>query len=300
MRRRSFLLGSAGALAVSCARPEAAAPSPPAPSPPAFSLPAQAAALSALERDIGGRLGVFALDTHTGRELAHRPDERFALCSTFKWVLGAQVLARADRGQLALDEVMSYGPADLLEYAPVAKAHVAQGSLAIDALARAAVVVSDNTAANLLLARLGGPPAFTEFVRSHDDRTTRLDRAEPLLNSNEPGDPRDTTSPRAMVHLMSQLLLGGSLSPSARERLLGWLYACDTGKSRLRAGLPRGWPAGDKTGTGNNGACNDVAIAYPPGRAPLLLAVYLSESRAALSKLEGAHAEVARIVARGQ
>jgi beta-lactamase class A len=286
--RRQFLIVGAGALLTACVRqsPRVAHGEVPG-----------AAPFAAIEQNIGGRLGVCALDTQTGRELAQRADERFALCSTFKWLLAAQVLARVDQGQLALDQRIAYGSTDLLEYAPVTREHVAEGALSVEALARAVVVVSDNTAANLLLAQLGGPAGLSQFVRSLGDATTRLDRIEPDLNTNDPGDVRDTTSPRSMALLMQRILCGSVLSAPGRERLIGWLQACETGKQRLRAGLPAAWQVGDKTGTGQRGACNDVAIAVPPGRGPVLIAVYLSESTAPIELLQSAHAEVARIVA---
>ncbi|MDF2695100.1 MAG: Beta-lactamase, partial [Labilithrix sp.] len=229
---------------------------------------------------------------------AYRPDERFAMCSTFKWVLAAAVLGRVDRAQLSLDERVRYGSADLLEHAPVTLEHVADGSLTVDALAGAAVTVSDNTAANLLLAKIGGPAGFTQFVRALGDPVTRLDRDEPTLNENDPGDPRDTTSPRAMVGLMRQVLCGDVLSSAGRERLLSWLRACETGKTRLRAGLPPDWIVGDKTGTGARLAVNDVAIAVPPGRSPILVASYMSDGNAGLEALATAHADVGRAIAR--
>jgi beta-lactamase class A len=219
------------------------------------------------------------------------------MCSTFKWVLAAAVLARAERKQLSLDERVSYASSELLEYAPVTRQHVAEGSMTISALAQAAITVSDNTAANLLLGKVGGSAGFTEFVRSLGDTVTRLDRNEPALNGNAPGDPRDTTSPRAMVGLMRRVLCGDTLSPAGRERLLGWLRACETGKDRLRAGLPQDWLVGDKTGSGGRGACNDIAIASPPGRAPILIALYLSDGKAGPSALSEAHGDVGRLVA---
>jgi beta-lactamase class A len=253
-----------------------------------------------IEAGVGGRLGVFAHDTQTGRELAHRADERFAMCSTFKWVLAADILARVDRGELSLDDRVPISASDLLEHAPFTRAHVAEGSLTVDALARAAVVVSDNTAANLLLAKVGGPRGLTRFVRSLGDPVTRLDRNEPALNSNQPGDPRDTTSPRAMAGLMRSLLCGDVLlSTAGRDRLLGWLRACETGKERLRAGLPQDWIVGDKTGSGERGAVNDVAIATPPRRRPIIVAAYLSDGDAGPASLNAAHADIARAVAAG-
>jgi beta-lactamase class A len=285
--RRHLLLGTFGTLATACAPSRVAA------------VPAGAQqSIAEIEARVGGRVGVFALDTGNGRQLAYRPDERFAMCSTFKWVLAAAVLARVDRAELSLPERVAYGKEDLLEHAPATREHVAEGSMTVDALAEAAVTVSDNTAANLLLAKIGGPAGFTQLVRSLGDPVTRLDRNEGSLNSNEPGDPRDTTSPRAMVGLMRRVLCGDVLSPAGRERLLGWLRACKTGQNRLRAGLPQGWTAGDKTGSGARGSVNDVAIAWPPGRAPILVAAYTSDSEAGLDALCAAHADVGRVVAR--
>lgn len=288
--RRQFLLGTFGTLATACVPSRVAAP--------AAVQAGMPRSLAEIEARVGGRVGVFALDTGTGRLLAHRADERFAMCSTFKWALAAAVLARVDRAQLSLDERVSYGSTDLLEYAPVTREHVAEGSMTVDTLARAAVTVSDNTAANLLLAKIGGPAGFTQFVRSLGDLVTRLDRDEPTLNSNDPGDPRDTTSPRAMVGLMRRVLCGNALSPASCERLLDWLRACETGKDRLRAGLPQDWTVGDKTGSGPRSTINDVAIAVPPHRAPILIAAYMSEGGLGLKVLQAAHADVGRLVAR--
>jgi beta-lactamase class A len=301
--RRHFLLGTLGTLAAACAPSrvhDAAGPQTPAKGVAApADVPLDASrALADIEARVGGRVGVFALDTATGRNLAHRPDERFVMCSTFKWVLAAAILARLDRAELSLDERIPYGASDLLEHAPVTSEHVAEGSMTIDALARASVTVSDNTAANLLLPKIGGPAGLTQFIRSQGDPVTRLDRNEPTLNENDPGDPRDTTSPRAMVGLMRRILLGDALSPASRERLLGWLRACETGKDRLRAGLPQDWLVGDKTGSGLRCAVNDVAIAVPPGRAPILIAAYMCDGEAGLYRLQDAHADVGRLVAR--
>lgn len=288
VNRRQFLAGTLGGMACSPAR--LAAPT----AKPGHTLPS----VAEIEARVGGRVGVFAVDTGTDRQFAHRADELFAMCSTFKWVLAAAVLVGVDRAQLSLEERVPYGAADLLEYAPVARAHVDEGSLPVEALARAIVTVSDNTAANLLLPKVGGPAGLTRFARTMGDPVTRLDRTEPSLNSNEPGDRRDTTSPRAMVGLMRRLLCRDALSNGSRGRLLSWLRDCETGKDRLRAGFPASWIVGDKTGTGARGATNDVAIAMRPDRAPVLVAAYMSEGGAGPAALQAAHAEVARLVAR--
>ncbi len=251
-----------------------------------------------LEAALGGRVGFYAIDTGSGAALAYRADERFAMCSTFKWLLAAAILKEVDAGERALTERVRFDESALLEYAPVAREHLAQGALSLEELAEAIVVVSDNTAANLLLKELGGPVALTRYARSLGDPVTRLDRTEPSLNTNILGDVRDTTSPRRMAELMRAVLCGAALSSSSRERLTGWLRASATGLSRLRAGLPPDWVVGDKTGSGERSAVNDVAFALPPGRAPILIAVYLSEGSAPFDQLEAGHAELARLVAR--
>jgi beta-lactamase class A len=252
-----------------------------------------------IEASLGGRIGVFALDTQSGAHLAHRADERFAMCSTFKWVLAAAVLARVDRRELLLDARISFGERDLLDHAPVTRENVAAGSMSIEALAEAAVTVSDNTAANLLLSTIDGPAGLTRFLREIGDDVTRLDRQEPTLNTNQPNDPRDTTSPRAMAIAAKTLLTEDRLSHDSRDRLSAWMKACKTGLGRLRAGVPAGWAAGDKTGTGERGAFNDVAIVWPPERAPIVIASYSSDGDATPKAHDAAHAEIARrIVAR--
>lgn len=255
------------------------------------------ARLAALEARARGRLGVVALDTATGRRIAHRGEERFPLCSTFKVLLAGAVLARVEKGQERLDRPVDYTKADLLDHAPVTAVRVAEGRMTVEALCAAAVEASDNTAANLLLQTLGGPAGLTAFVRGLGDAATRLDRAEPTLNSALPGDPRDTTTPAAMVESLKAMLLGGGLEPESCQRLEGWMRASLTGGDRLRAGLPATWTVGDKTGTGDRGTVNDVAVLRPPGRAPILVAAYYTGSRAPLKDREAVLAEVGRIVA---
>lgn len=251
----------------------------------------------AIERRTAGRLGVAVLDTATRRRLTYRGDDRFPMCSTFKWLLAAQVLARVDAGEEELVRSVPYSDVDLLEYAPVTRAHVRSGSMAVGDLAAAAVEESDNTAANLLLRTVGGPMSFTSFLRRIGDSVSRLDRIEPALNNAEPTDIRDTTTPNAMIADMQQLLLGAVLRGSSRERLLSWLVASKTGADRLRAGLPATWRVGDKTGTGAHGATNDVAVVWPVAHRPVLIAAYIRDSTAGVATRNAALADVARAVA---
>lgn len=263
-------------------------------------IPARAeveAELAALEAKHGGRLGVFALDTASGKEIAHRAKERFALCSTFKLLLAAAVLERVDAGKESLEREISYGEDDLLSWAPITKEHVANGSMSVGGLCAAAVQYSDNTAANLLLPIVGGPEGFTRWLRSLGDDVTRLDRTEPDLNTNLPDDPRDTTTPAAMVATMNKLLVRDALAAESREKLNEWLIGNTTGDRRIRAGLPSSMTVGDKTGTGERGAANDVAIVWPhEGAAPWLIAVYYVVPDAEPETRDAVIAEAARIV----
>jgi beta-lactamase class A len=252
--------------------------------------------LAAIEARNGGRLGVVAVDTATGAEIAHRPDERLAMCSTFKFLAAAAVLKRVDDGKEQLDRRMPYTEKDLDSYAPVTKAHVAEGSMALSDLCAAALIWSDNTAGNLLLAALGGPEGITGYARSLGDTVTRLDCTEPTLNTAIPGDERDTTSARAMVSDIRAILLGGALAPTSRQQLETWLIEAKTGAARIRAGVAPSWRVGDKTGTGDNATANTIAILRPPGAAPILVAAYYTQSSASADARNAAHAEIGRII----
>lgn len=259
-------------------------------------LPRLAQALAKIEAESGGRLGVAVLDTGSGARLAHRGEERFALCSTVKLLIAGAILARADRGQEQLEAVVRFGAGDLLEWSPVTKPAAGGAGLSVAALCRATMILSDNTAANLLLARLGGPQAVTAMARALGDTVTRLDRLEPELNEAVPGDPRDTTSPAAMLHSLQALALGEALAPASRALLLEWLVANRTGDNTLRAGLPASWRAGDKTGAGSRGTRNDVGIFWPPGRPPVLVSAYLTGTTASRSAQDATLAAVGRAV----
>lgn len=277
---------------------------------PALALPKPAAdpqaALAALEKRVGGRLGVALLDTASGRCTGHRIDERFGLCSTFKLPLAAVVLRQIDERRLQADQWVPYGEADLVAYAPVTRAQVGRGGMSVLALAEAAQTTSDNTAANLLLGLIGGPAGLTAALRAWGDTVTRLDRMEPQMNLVVPGDERDTTTPAAMARSAAHYLTGDALAPASRERLIAWMVATRTGQRRLRAGLPPAWRAGDKTGTamaeGMMDKYNDVAITWPAGRAPVMISAYYETARAhgrMRAEDEAVLAQAARLVARG-
>jgi beta-lactamase class A len=266
----------------------------------AYVPPPQDPRLATIEARIGGRVGVAALNTATGDWFGYRLQERFALCSTFKWLLAAQVLYLDARQPGLRAQQLRFGEADLLDYAPTARALLPRGWMTVEEACRGAVSISDNTCANLLLARVGGPESLTRFLRANGDGLTRLDRREPELNIVPPGDERDTTTPEAMARSLQHFLLTDAvLNPASRETLIGWMIESPTGRERLRAGLPSDWRVGDKTGTMGlePNATNDVAIAWPPGRAPILIAVYLSGSAVEFAARNAAHAEIARIIA---
>jgi len=249
--------------------------------------------IAAVEARIGGRIGVAALDTGNTKHVEHRADERFPMCSTFKFLAAAAVMKRVDEKKEKLERFVPYGAKEILEYAPVTKEHLKDGGMTLGALCAAAIEQSDNTAGNLLLDAIGGPSGLTNFVRSLGDRVTRLDRIEPELNSAIPGDERDTTTPAAICSDIQRLLLGDALSEASRRQLEDWLQRNETGGPMIRAGVPKNWILGDKTGRGSNGATNDIAIMRPPDRAPILLAIYSVGSTATPTDRAAAVAEVA-------
>ncbi|WP_018681284.1 class A beta-lactamase [Actinokineospora enzanensis] len=230
-------------------------------------------ALVALEAELGGRLGVYAIDTGTGRSAGHRADELFLSCSTHKPLVAANILHRAETESALLGQLIRYDRSRLLEYAPITGRHVDTGMTVAD-LCAAAVEVSDNTADNLLFDLVGGPAGVTAFVRSLGDTITRLDRVEPDLNVAAPGDERDTTTPTRITRTLGKLLLADGLTQPGKDRLIGWMVDSTTGKDLVRAALPTGWRTGDKSGSGAQGQVNNVAITWPPNGAPWLVAVF--------------------------
>jgi beta-lactamase class A len=248
--------------------------------------------IAALEAAHGGRLGVAALDVATGRCVAHRGGERFLLCSTFKVPAVAYVLDRVQAGLESLTRKVRIAATDLVTYAPVVETHVGQ-EMTVAALCEAALTVSDNAAANLLLRSFGGPAALTAYLRRHGDATTRLDRIETTLNAPESTRTWDTTSPVAMARLWRALLFGDALDAAHVHRLLAWTTDCRTGTARLRAGLPAGWHAGDKTGTGPT-TTNDVAWIRTGTDARWILAAYYAESTLPSDDQNAVLAEVGR------
>ncbi|SDZ01999.1 beta-lactamase class A [Lysobacter sp. yr284] len=276
MQRRDFLQFTGAALlaggAVASFGAAALGPKP------AAADAALRAKLAELEKRSGGRLGVSALDSGDGRRFDVRGGERFAMCSTFKFLLSAAVLHKVDRGDLDLQQRIAVPKSALVPHAPfTGPLAEAGGDASVAQLCEATMTLSDNPAANLLLPLVGNPDGLTRFLRGIGDPTTRLDRNEPELNTAIPGDPRDTTSPNAMLASMRALLLGDALSAASRTQLADWLIANKTGDKRLRAGLPKDWRIGDKTGSGN-GTTNDIAIVWPSGRKPVFIVTYLTQA----------------------
>src|SRR5580704_6512831 len=222
-------------------------------------------ALTQLEQINGGRLGVAVLDTASGERAHYRGDERFPLCSTFKFLLASAVLRRVDAQQETLGRALAIPARPLLFNSPLTDPN-AGGTMTIAALCHAALTRSDNTAANLLLESIGGPAGITSFSRSIGDPVTRLDRTETSLNEALADDPRDTTSPTAMAGELQSVLLGEILSRPSRDQLTRWMEANVTGLERLRAALPADWRAADKTGANGQHTSNDIAVLWPPGK----------------------------------
>lgn len=250
-----------------------------------------------LERRWGGRLGVAILDTGSGETLSQRGDQRFAMCSTFKCLAAAFVLARVDAGKEKLSRRITYATNQLVPYSPATESHAGKDGMTMGQLCEAAVTLSDNTAANLILDSFGGPAGLTEWLRTLDDLVTRLDRREPQLNENKPGDLRDTTTPISMLYTLKNIVLGMALSDASRDQLITWLVANTTGDKKLRAGLPKDWRVGDKTGSNARNATNDVAVIWPPQRAPIIVTVFYSEGGGSDDERSAVIADVGRLVA---
>ncbi|MEV6276234.1 class A beta-lactamase [Nocardia sp. NPDC051832] len=250
--------------------------------------------LFTLEQQFDARLGVYALATASGRTLTHRPDEPFAFCSTFKALATAAILHRNPLSHL--DTVLAYTSADLMKSSTITRDHVSTG-MTLRALCDAAVRYSDGTAGNLLLRALGGPAELTAFTRTLGDTVTRMDRVEPFITEATPGDPRDTSTPRALATDFHTLVLGDTLPADKRSFLLDLLERNRTGAQRIRAGIPGDWRVADKTGTGDYGTLNDIAILWPPGTPPIILAIMSSKSTKDAPYDQALLAEAARYVA---
>ena len=251
--------------------------------------------LADLEKTLDGRLGLFALDTGNHAQLAYRADERFPFCSTFKVIAAAAALLKDQQTPGLMQQRIHYRQHDLVPYSPVTEKHVDDG-MTVAALCAAAIQYSDNTAGNLLIELVGSPAAVTAFARTIGDTQFRLDRRETALNSAIPGDPRDTTTPRAMAHSLHRLALGDALAPAQRMQLQDWMRGNTTGASRIRAGIPPDWQAADKTGTGDYGSANDIALLWPPGRAPIVLAIYTTRHQQDAGARSDVIAQATRIV----
>jgi beta-lactamase class A len=252
-------------------------------------------ALAQLEKTNGGRLGVAVLDTDTGERSGYRAYERFPMCSTFKFLLASAVLQRVDGHHETLDRAIAIPPKPLLSHSPLTEPR-AGDTMTIAALCHAVLTQSDNTAANLLLGTIGGPAGITRFSRSIGDTVTRLDRMELSLNESLSGDPRDTTSPTAMAGDLKAVLLGNVLSPTSRNQLTEWMEASVTGLDRLRAKLPAGWRAADKTGANGEHTSNDIAVLWPAGKPPVMVTAYITQCTGPESKRATMLAEIGRLV----
>ena len=249
-----------------------------------------------VENRLQARVGVAVSDQGGDRTWRHNADQRFPLASTFKVLACGALLHKVDAGDERLDRVIHYKKQDLVTYSPETRQHLDSG-MTLGALCEAAITLSDNTAANLLLDRLDGPAGLTRFLRGIGDDSTRLDRREPELNEGTPGDPRDTTTPDAMLASLRALVLGDVLSESSRQQLLQWMKDDKVADALLRAGIPDDWTIGDKTGAGGHGSRAIIAVMWPPQQEPVLAAIYITETDASMDQRNAAIAEIGKALA---
>lgn len=249
-----------------------------------------------VEQDLGGRLGVWAVDTGSGRVFAYREHERFAMCSTFKVLAAAAALARSVDEPGFLRRRIRYSEDDMIRFSPVTERHHTDG-MSLEQLCAAALTYSDNTAADLILRQVGGPEGLTQYARGIGDSMFRLDRWGLERHTAYPGDPRDTTTPAAMGATLEALLLGQVLPARERALLTGWMRDCATGTRRIRAGIPAHWDLAHKTGTGGYGSANDVGMIWPPDGAPIVLSIYTTRHEKDSKPRSDIIATTARLVA---
>ena len=253
--------------------------------------------LAELETSSDGRLGVFAINTANNEVIQYRATERFPMCSTGKVLCVSAILKQSMKAPDLLQQRVMYTKKDVDSsgYAPVTKNFIVDG-MTISELCKAAITQSDNTAMNLLMKKLGGPAVVTGFVRSIGDEAFKLNRFEPDLNSAIPNDSRDTATPVGMAKSLQRLAFSHVLAKSQREQLLVWLKNNTTGDARIRAGVPKTWVVGDKTGTGRYGTTNDIAIIWPPKCPPIIAAIYFTQNEQDAAPREDVIASVTRIL----
>lgn len=254
--------------------------------------------LSALEKSSGGRLGVALIDTADNSQILYHADQRFAVCSTSKVMAVAMLLKQSESQPNLMNKQVEIKKSDLVNYNPITEKHLNSG-MTLSELSAAALQYSDNTAMNKVLIELGGPAKVTAFARSLGDNVFRLDRNEPALNSAIPGDKRDTSSPLAMAISLNTLTLGHSLAQPQRTQLVEWMKGNTTGAASIRAGLPASWTVADKTGSGDYGTTNDIAVIWPDNHAPLVLVTYFTQPQQDAKSRKDVLAAAAKIVTTG-
>lgn len=254
--------------------------------------------LAGLEKSSGGRLGVVLINTADNSQIVYRGGERFPMCSTSKMMVVAGVLKQSESQKGLLDQQVDIKKKDLVSHSPIAEKRL-NNKMSLAELSAATLQYSDNTAMNKLIEQLGGTKKATAFARSIGDKTFRLDRTEPTLNTAIPGDKRDTTTPLAMALSLQKLTLGDALAAPQRDQLVEWLKGNTTGAASIRAGLPTEWVVGDKTGSGSYGTTNDIAVIWPKDKAPLILVTYFTQNEKEAKSRREVLASAAKIITQG-
>ena len=253
-------------------------------------------AVQAEESTLQARIGMAVIDTNTGSTWDYRGDERFPLNSTHKTFTCAALLAKVDQQALSLNQLVSISKEMLMAYSPITEKSLSAQTMTLGALCQAAVSYSDNTAANLAFDAIGGTTGFNAFMRSLGDEQTRLDRKEPDLNEATPGDLRDTTTPKAIVHSLKKALLDDGLSALSQAALKQWMLDDQVASALLRAALPANWRIADKTGAGGYGSRSIIAVIWPPSQQPLVVAIYITQTTAPMTDSNKAVARIGAVL----
>jgi beta-lactamase class A len=249
-----------------------------------------------LEQQFDARLGVYAIDTGTGREITYHADDRFSYASTFKALAAGAVLQKYSMD--GIDEKVHYSQDDLVDHSPVTEDFVDTG-MSLRDICDAAVRYSDNTAGNLLFDALDGPQGLNDTLSELGDDVTRMDRNETALNDVAPNDKRDTSSPRALAGDLRAFVLGDVLGKAERELLTDWMTGNDTGAKLISAGVPADWTVADKSGGGWYGTRNDIAVMWPRHGEPIVVAILSTRDTRDAEYDDALVAQAAEVVADG-
>ena len=213
--------------------------------------------------------------------------------STFKTLACAKLLADVEKELQSFDTSAVITKNAIITWSPVTEKLIGE-NISLKQACSATMIMSDNTAANIVLTGINGPEALTKFMRSIGDKVTRLDRIEPDLNEALDGDKRDTTTPNAIVKSLHSLLFGDVLSEPSKIQLKQWMIDNKVTGSLLRSVLPENWSIADRSGAGGYGSRGITAVVWSKMRSPIIISIYLTQTDASFALRDKAIADIGK------